>query len=180
MRINRPPLPAAILGIIITLVCCASVSAQDAQPQNPPPQTTSDPIEQLRLTPEQRQKIRAVRESTRLERAQINQRLREANFAFNKAMDDDVLDEAVIEQRLRELAAAQAASMRIRVLTEVKIRKVLTPEQVATLKSLQSIARDPNQNTRPNRQGNVLRPNQRNGIAPIFPRRDGVQRNPRP
>jgi len=163
------------------LVCCASVSAQDAQqPQNPPPQTTSDPIEQLRLTPEQRQKIRAVRESTRLERAQINQRLREANFAFNKAMDDDVLDEAVIEQRLRELAAAQAASMRIRVLTEVKIRKVLTPEQVATLKSLQSIARDPNQNTRPNRQGNVLRPNQRNGIAPIFPRRDGVQRNPRP
>jgi Spy/CpxP family protein refolding chaperone len=172
--------------MIITLVCCASVSAQDPQqpPQNSPQQAVSDPIEQLRLTPEQRQKIRAIRESTRLERAQTNQRLREANFALNKALDDDVLDEALIEQRLREAAAAQAASMRMRVQTEVQIRRVLTQEQVATLRALRQPAgrplnADQNQNTRPNRQGNVLRPNQRNGIAPVFPRRD-APRNPRP
>lgn len=186
MRINRPPLPTAILGIIMTLACCVSVSAQDAQqsPQNPP-HAANDPIEQLRLTPEQRQKIRAIRESTRLERAQINQRLREANFALNKALDEDVLDEALIEQRLRESAAAQAASMRMRVQTEVQIRRVLTQEQVATLRAIRQptgrpLNADQNQNPRPNRQGNVLRPNQRNGIVPILPRRDGAQRNPRP
>jgi Spy/CpxP family protein refolding chaperone len=132
--------------------------------------------------PEQRQKIRAIRESQREERAMINQRLREANIALEQALDADNPDDALIEQRVRDAAAAQAASMRMRILTEVKIRRVLTQEQLATLRQLRLQAREitRDQNQRPARQGNVLRPNQRNGMAPIFPRREGVQRNPRP
>jgi Spy/CpxP family protein refolding chaperone len=132
--------------------------------------------------PEQRQKIRAIRESQREERAMINQRLREANLALEQALDADNPDDALIEQRVRDAAAAQAASMRMRILTEVKIRRVLTQEQLATLRQLRLQAREitRDQNQRPARQGNVLRPNQRNGMAPIFPRREGVQRNPRP
>jgi len=132
--------------------------------------------------PEQRQKIRAIRESQREERAMINQGLREANIALEQALDADNPDDALIEQRVRDAAAAQAASMRMRILTEVKIRRVLTQEQLATLRQLRLQAREitRDQNQRPARQGNVLRPNQRNGMAPIFPRREGVQRNPRP
>ena len=182
MRLNTPPLPAAIMSFVITIACCVTVVAQDPQtPQGPPP---TDPIEQLRLTPEQRQKIRAIRESSRQERAMVNQRLRETNFALQQAMDAENIDEALIEERLRDAAAAQAAAMRLRIQTELKIRRVLTREQLVILKSLQAQAlelnRERNQNQRPVRQGNVLRPNQRNGIAPIFPRREGVQRNPRP
>jgi Spy/CpxP family protein refolding chaperone len=136
------------------------------------------------LTPEQRQKIRAIRQSSRQEREMVNQRLREANIALQQAMDADTIDEALIEERLREAAAAQAAAMRSRIQNELKIRRVLTREQIAILRNLQMQAQDLNrerdQNQRPVRQGNVLRPNQRNGIAPVFPRRDGVQRNPRP
>ena len=183
MRLNTPPLPAAILSFIITIACCVMVVAQDPQtPQDPP--STTDPIEQLRLTPEQRQKIRAIRESSRQERAVVNRRLRETNIALQLAMDAETIDEALIEERLRDASAAQAAAMRLRIHNELKIRRVLTREQLATLKSLQvqaqQLNRERNQNQRPVRQGNVLRPNQRNGIAPIFPRRDGVQRNPRP
>ena len=182
MRLNTPPLPAAIMSFVITIACCVTVVAQDPQtPQGPPP---TDPIEQLRLTPEQRQKIRAIRESSRQERALVNQRLRETNIALQQAMDAETIDEALIEERLRDAAAAQAAAMRSRIQNELKIRRVLTREQLVILKSLQAQAhelnRDRNQNQRPVRQGNVLRPNQRNGIAPIFPRRDGAQRNPRP
>lgn len=184
MRLNTPPLPAAILSFMITIACCVTVTAQDPQaPQGPPP-TTTDPIEQLRLTPEQRQKIRAIRESSRQERALVNRRLRETNVALQEAMDAETIDEALIEERLRDAAAAQAAAMRSRIQNELKIRRVLTREQLVILKSLQAQAqelnRERNQNQRPVRQGNVLRPNQRNGIAPIFPRRDGAQRNPRP
>ena len=182
MRLNTLPLPTAILSFMITIACCVTVAAQDPQtPQSPPP---TDPIEQLRLTPEQRQKIRAIRASSRQERTLVNQRLRETNVALQQAMDAETIDEALIEERLRDAAAAQAAAMRSRIQNELKIRRVLTREQLVILKSLQAQAhelnRDRNQNQRPVRQGNVLRPNQRNGIAPIFPRRDGAQRNPRP
>ena len=184
MRLAKPRLPIAMLAFIITVASCVTAFAQDPQPPQNPPTAATDPIEQLHLMPEQRQRIRAIRESQREERAMINRRLREANIALEQALDADNPDDALIEQRVRDAAAAQAASMRMRILTEVKIRRVLTQEQLATLRQLRlqarELTRDQNQNQRPARQGNVLRPNQRNGMAPIFPRRDGVQRNPRP
>jgi Spy/CpxP family protein refolding chaperone len=184
MRLAKPPLPIALLAFMIMIASCVTAFAQDPQPPQNLPTAATDPIEQLHLMPEQRQKIRAIRESQREERALINQRLREANIALEQALDADNPDDALIEQRVRDAAAAQAASMRMRILTEVKIRRVLTQEQLTTLRQLRlqarELTRDQNQNQRPARQGNVLRPNQRNGLAPIFPRRDGVQRNPRP
>jgi Spy/CpxP family protein refolding chaperone len=126
--------------------------------------------------PEQRRRIRAIREETRNERAAINQRLREANIALEQALDAKNPDDALLEQRLRDAAAAQAASMRMRILTEVRIRRVLTQEQIATLRALRQEARgamrNQNQNQRPLRQGKILRPNQRNGVAPLFQRRN--------
>src|ERR1041385_4720765 len=103
---------------------------------------TPDPIEQLRLTPEQRQRIRLIFEENKNERQSINRRVREANVALDQALDAEPVNETVIDQRLNELAPAQAAQMRMRIYTELKIRRELRPEQVTTLRQLRLQARD--------------------------------------
>ena len=171
-----------LFSLAIIAACYSTALAQD-QPQQPPPATTSDPIEQLRLTPDQRQRIRVVRDDTRQERAIINQRQRETNIALQQAIDADPLDELLIEQRLQDAAAAQAASMRLRIQTEIRIRRILTREQLATLRVLQlqaqGLLRDRNADQRPGRDRNT-RPNEQNGAAPLFPRRNVPPRAPRP
>ena len=134
----------ALLAVIGFPAAANSVSAQTAQQASTPPesQQPGDLIRQLNLTPEEREQIRAIREDKQAERAAINQQLRESNRALQEALDSDNPDEAVIEQRLREVAAAQAAAMRMRILTELRIRRVLTPEQRTILKSLQQQARE--------------------------------------
>ena len=130
--------------------------------QDTPPPLGADSIEQLRLTPEQRQKIRMIFEETKIERQQTNRRLREANVALDQALDAEPTDQNLIEQRLNDVAAAQIAQLRMRIQTELKIRRELRPEQLVTLRQLRLQARDfmapqrrPNQ--RPARR-NALRP----------------------
>ncbi|MGH9970847.1 MAG: Spy/CpxP family protein refolding chaperone [Pyrinomonadaceae bacterium] len=146
-------------------------------PQRPP---AEDPIRELNLSPEQRERIRAIREQLKEERAAIGQRLKEANEALDEALDADPPDEALLEQRMRDLTAAQAASMRLRVLSEIRIRRVLTPDQRRTWLFLRQNAK----NMRRERQRENIRrqdlPAQRNSLGPLFPRRGGAQRRTRP
>ena len=145
-----------------------------------------DPIAQLNLTPEQRQKIRAIREQSKDERALINKRLRETRIALDQALDADTPNEALIEQRAREAGEAEAASIRLRALTETRIRRVLTPEQINTLRQLRAQAQQIREQRLENRADDVRGrgvngrglPNQRNGILPG--RRDNPLRRPRP
>ena len=174
----------AVIGFPATL---ASVSGQSTQQPAaaPEPQQGGDLIRQLNLTPEQREQIRAIREDKQTERAAVNQRLRESNRVLEEALDTDNPDEVVIEQRLRELAAAQAAAMRIRILTELRIRRVLTSEQRALLKSLQQQARElqrdrllanPEARQRQRAERSRALQNQRNGLGPLVPRREDQRR----
>ena len=160
------------VGLLLTLT-----SLNHAQDVSQQPVGAEDPIEQLRLTPEQRQRIRAIFEENKNERQMTNRRVREANVALDQALDAEAVDENVIEQRINDLAAAQAAQLRMRIQTELKIRRELRPEQLATLRRLRLQIRDVvgggqrPLNRRPGRE--ALRPNQqRNGVAPIFPRRN--------
>src|SRR6267378_3025080 len=104
-------------------------------------------------------------------------RLKQANLALQQALESDSPDEVLVEQRLRDAAAAQAAAIRMRVLTEVRIRRVLTPEQLVTLRLLrqqaEAVRREQRmENQRPRGQGvDGVRPNQRNGMGPLFQRR---------
>jgi uncharacterized membrane protein len=125
-----------LLATVLLLGCAGSIFAQELTPPTP------DPIEQLRLTPEQRQRVRLIFEENKEERQSINRRVREANVALDQALDADPTDEAVIDQRLSELASAQAAQMRMRIHTELKIRRELRPEQLAILRRLRLQARD--------------------------------------
>lgn len=103
---------------------------------------TTDPIEQLRLTPDQRQAIRRIVAENKDERQMTNRRVREANVALDQALDAEPTDENLVEQRINELTAAQATQLRLRIQTEIKIRRVLRPEQIATLRRLRLQLRD--------------------------------------
>lgn len=148
------------IGALLLLGLTISASAQD-EPAVPP----DDPIQQLNLTPEQRQRIRRLTQETREERQTTNRRLREAHAALNQALDADPVDESLLEQRMNELAAAQAAQMRMRVQMELRIRRLLSREQLATLRQLRLQPRDVMSPQRPNnpRRPNVdaFRPNRR-------------------
>lgn len=177
----------AILSLVAAssvLVAAPSYSLGDQQQQQPDSQqrpSGDDPIRELNLSPEQRERIRAIRQQLQDERAVINQRLRETNQALTEALDADNPDESLVEQRLRDFAAAQAAAMRMRVLSEVRIRRVLTPEQLITLRILRqnagSVRRErQRENMEMRRQQRVDRqrglPNQRNSLGPLFPKSD--------
>ena len=124
------------LAAVLIITCAGFSYAQEYAP--PPP----DPITQLQLTPDQRQRVRMILEENKGERQSINRRVREANVALDQALDADRTDENTIEQRINDLATAQAAQMRLRIHTEMKIRRELTPDQLATLRRLRLQVRD--------------------------------------
>jgi Spy/CpxP family protein refolding chaperone len=139
---------APVLTFLI-LVFIGSLPTRAQAPEQPAPaaQTqenrfSGDPIRQLNLTPEQREQIRTIREQNREERAAINHRVREANRALEELLDSDNPDQSQVEKRMKDLSAAQLDSMRMRVLTEVKIRQVLTGEQRALLRDLRKHAQN--------------------------------------
>jgi len=74
-----------LLATVLLLSCAGSIFAQELTPPTP------DPIEQLRLTPEQRQRVRLIFEESKDERQSINRRVREANVALDQALDADPL-----------------------------------------------------------------------------------------
>jgi Spy/CpxP family protein refolding chaperone len=140
--------------------------------QNGPP---DDPIRQLDLTPDQIAKIRAIREGAKDERMATNQRLRQAQLALDDAIETENASETLIEQRARELAEAQVAATRMRAITELRIRRVMTPEQLAKLRTLRQ-------------QAQQFREDRRNPVPREIRREDRQQRrrdalqpgNPRP
>ena len=90
--------------------------------------------------------------------------------ALEDALDAQSVDEQVIEQRIQAVNAAQSAQLRLRIQTEMRIRQVLNPEQLATLKEIRLRAADlirARQDRPLLRPGtNGLRP-QRSGMAPL-------------
>jgi Spy/CpxP family protein refolding chaperone len=166
-----------LLAALVLFPSVTSIHAQAIQQQSgssEAQQAVADPIQQLNLAPEQREQIRAIREENRTERAALNARVREANRLLQAELDVDNPDEALVDQRVRELGIAQAAAMRMRILTEIRIRRVLTPEQRNILKSLQQQAQELRRErllTNPLRQQRQAErralQNQRNGIKPL-------------
>jgi len=176
---------AALVFFITAPALGQSVQEQDAaSPARPQQPLGGDPIQQLNLTPEQREQIRTIRQQNQTERATINQRVRETSRALEAVLDSDSPEEAVVEQRMREAAAAQAAAMRMRILTEVRIRRVLTTEQRSLLRSLRQQANQmrrqrplngPDERIRRRQEQRSLQGEQ-NGINPLIPRRDAQKR----
>ncbi|MEP6819458.1 MAG: Spy/CpxP family protein refolding chaperone [bacterium] len=176
----------ALLAVIGFPATVGSVSGQTAQQTSaaPEPQQGGDLIRQLNLTPEQVEQIRSIRENNKSERAAIKDHLDVANRTLEESLNTETPDEAVVEQRLRDVAAAQASMMRMRILTEIRIRRVLTPEQRKLLRTLQQEALqsrrermlDNAEQRGQRRDGRPRGLNQRNGLGPFIPRRENQRR----
>lgn len=91
---------------------------------------------QLDLTREQLDRIRAIRAESETARRQLAQQTRTAQRNLDRAIYFEDANETVVEQRARELAQAQAAQARMRAMTELKIRRVLTNEQLNAYRQL--------------------------------------------
>lgn len=166
----------ATLGLVLAFSIPADVRAQEPE-QQPAEAPADDPLRPLNLSPDQQQKLRAINVQNREERARANRRLKQAQLALEETLDSDHPDESLVEQRIRELADAQGAHIRMRVMTELRIRSVLTPDQLRIWRELRLRQQETRrQQNNPNtRRDNPRIQNQRNGIAPLFPN----QRNPR-
>ena len=92
----------------------------------------------LGVTPEQRQQIRTLRREAREDYTTAQQRLREASKALDAAIYSDVLDEPLIEQLILQRNEAEAALSRLKTMSELNLRKILTPEQVAKFREIRS------------------------------------------
>ncbi len=134
----------ALLALLLLAPLALDARAQEEGP--PPPGAPQGPrpgrrgdgllLMKLNLTPEQRGRLRQIRRQSEPEARSLGRRLREAHRALDEAVYSDNVDESIVEQRTRELTEAQAALVRLRAQTELRVRRVLTPEQLQTFRGL--------------------------------------------
>lgn len=178
--INERIIPITPLLLILLLLgfSAAPASAQEGNP--PPPDDAArragnqgeDLIALLALTPDQMGKIRAIRQQNREAQRLAGERLRGAQRALDEAIYSDGASETIVEERARELAAAQTAVIRQRALTELSIRRILTPEQLDTLIIIRKEKAQQRRLERRMNQPGRRRDNQpgNNDAQPSFPR----------
>jgi Spy/CpxP family protein refolding chaperone len=135
-------LAPALLALLMAAGSVVSVRAQDGDAPVLTPEArrgggAAGLFRALNLTPEQRVQIKAIRRETEPQGRSLGMRLQQARRALDEAIYADSPDEKVVEGRVREVGAAQAAVMRLRALTELKIRRVLSPEQLDAFRQLQ-------------------------------------------
>lgn len=144
---------ALMIFLLLLIFSPAQVFAQEegapqGQTDARPPNPDGDLVRQLNLTPDQIEKIKAIREQNREVRRQIVQRIRAAQMALDRAIYVENADEGVVEQRARELAEAQAAQVRLQAMSALSIRRILTPEQLETFRTLRQQAETERRNRR--------------------------------
>jgi Spy/CpxP family protein refolding chaperone len=143
------PLAAAVWVLSMAVPCPARAQEPpDAGPQESAPARTRRPrrdglnlLARLNLMPEQLGQLREIRRQSEAEARALGRRLRLARRALDAAIYADALDETVVEERARAVADAQAALLRLRAQTELRVRRVLTPEQLQTFRQLRQRAR---------------------------------------
>lgn len=147
--LTQSPRAAVTCGFALALLilCAPHASAQNA-PQQPPPseetpaaEAATSILSQLNLTAAQVAQMREIREQSVPQARELTRRLNQARRALDESIYSDGTDEALVEQRAREVSEAQAAVVRLRALTELRVRRVLTPEQLQTFRDLRINAR---------------------------------------
>src|SRR5947209_8154629 len=157
----------------------AATQQQPSQQQEGAAQSNpNDPaslLGQLNLSQEQIGQMRAIQGESVPQARELTRRLNQARRALDEAIYSDTVDESLIEQRARDVAEAQAALVRLRAQTELRIRRVLTPEQLHTFRDLrQQVRREQRLQRQLNRGVN---PNNPNRVNPGNPNRTNQRPN---
>ncbi|HKC63064.1 MAG TPA: Spy/CpxP family protein refolding chaperone, partial [Pyrinomonadaceae bacterium] len=153
---------AVTLGFILLFIVSSSralaQNSNDAQQGDEAQTTQGNWKDQLKLTPDQLEKIRAIQEQNKVEGQPIRRRVVLAQRALEAAIYSENPNETEIEQRVRELAEAQVAQVRMRAKTELNVRRVLTPEQLNTFLKIRQQQAIQNQIKRREQNANQQRP----------------------
>jgi Spy/CpxP family protein refolding chaperone len=124
----------------------ASPQQTDAQPSPPAHDHRAEHerrlMDALNLTPEQRAQLADLAQQNRADVTAAQIRVRVARRALNQAIYAENPEQPLIEQRTRELATAQAELIRLNTQTELKIRQILTPEQLRAFRLLRQRQRE--------------------------------------
>lgn len=146
---NFTPRFALALAVLFSFAVATRAQGQPDAPQaeSAPPQVKSTPADgpvnllmQLNLKPEQIEQMKEIRSQSAPEVAALMRRRNQARRALDEALYANTLDETLIEQRAREVAEAQAALVRMEAGTQLRVRRVLTTEQVQMFRGLRQQA----------------------------------------
>ena len=132
------------LAFLLFPLRAAAVAQEQQEPQAPAspqnPARALNLMQRLNLSREQRQQLREIRRQSEPEVRAQTRRVRLARRALDEAIYADPVDDALVEQRSRELSAAQSTLISLRASTELKIRRVLTDEQLRLFRNLRQEA----------------------------------------
>ena len=148
----------ASVAAAAALAVGAATSAQTA-PQAPPPgapaarsaaqgRPGAGPMAGLKLTQEQRDRIRGQREAQAGDLRAVREKLRGARQQLREAMRADVPDEAAVRAAAEALGTLQADLAVLQARARAEFLKVLTPEQQARLKAARARVAQRAQRTR--------------------------------
>jgi Spy/CpxP family protein refolding chaperone len=146
-----------------------AAQAQETAPpatQAPPSAQAGDIISHLNLTPDQLDKIKAIGAEQKEERQAAMRRVRQAEKALDDAIYVENADESVIAARAKEVADARSEQVRLQALREIRIRRILTPEQLASFLDLRRQIRlnQIQRRIEQQRSQNANRPGPRSGL----------------
>lgn len=125
-----------IFTIALTVFSAAAVKAQNAMTNDTPDDANgaanrrADSLRELGLSAEQMQQFRRINAEKRPAMRLAQQRLKEATRALDEAVYADAPDESNVQTRIKESQAAQSEVIRIRSMTELAVRRILTAEQL--------------------------------------------------
>jgi Spy/CpxP family protein refolding chaperone len=132
--------------LLVCLLSLLSFSTARAQEEMPPvdapqkefnrPAPRPNLLRELGLTPEQIQQIKQLNSDRKPLMMDAQRRVREATRNLDRAIYADALNETEIAARLKDLQNAQAEIARLRSSDELKVRKILTPEQLVKFREL--------------------------------------------
>lgn len=132
---------------LIFLAVLTAFSFSNAKAQNAPAQTDAQDgkaagnrraelLDELGLSPEQMQQFRRINGEKRPAMRAAQQRFKEANRALDQAVYADAPDESAIQMRIKDVQAAQGEVIKIRSLTELAVRRILTAEQLTRFREV--------------------------------------------
>jgi Spy/CpxP family protein refolding chaperone len=113
-----------------TLPAPDALNRKDAQKQRP------KLLDSLGLNQDQMQQFRRINMDKKPAMREAQQRLRAANRSLDEAIYAENVDENEIQLRIKELQAAQIEVIKIRSLTELAIRRILTAEQLIKFRGI--------------------------------------------
>ncbi|NNE65772.1 MAG: periplasmic heavy metal sensor [Pyrinomonadaceae bacterium] len=90
----------------------------------------------LGLSDEQKMQIRQINRRQRLALRDAQQQLADARAEADLAIYANEYDEELIGEKIRKVAVAQAEITKIRLMSEVAVRNVLSPEQLVKFRDL--------------------------------------------